>query len=131
MLEKGRGIIFRRRSALHAVGLSRFTAGRAVADRLHAHGLARRRFPGGDGTTVQLTPESAEEPIFQLADTSAESRKVWENLPLLYWVLETEKRKSAQVMVEAVDARKQRRRPAAAGAFPTSRPGHGALSHDR
>ncbi|MBN8626746.1 MAG: hypothetical protein J0M17_14785 [Planctomycetes bacterium] len=61
--------------------------------------------PAGDGTTVQLTPESAEEPIFQLADTSAESRKVWENLPLLYWMLETEKRKSAQVMVEAVDAR--------------------------
>ncbi|MGC3968070.1 MAG: vWA domain-containing protein [Pirellulales bacterium] len=104
VLEKGRGIIF---SAGPAYMPSAYR-GTALAELLPIDftrtAAGDEPSPARDGTTVRLTPDSAEEPIFQLDDTSAESRKVWENLPLLYWVLDAEKRKSAQVMVEAVDA---------------------------
>lgn len=56
-----------------------------------------------DGSAVRLAPAAAEEALFQLADTSEASRRIWQNLPPLYWFLEAEPRRSAQVMVEAVD----------------------------
>lgn len=58
-----------------------------------------------EGTTVRLSIEALEEPIFQLGDTSEESRAVWQNLPPIYWVLDVGKRKAAQSMVETAGAR--------------------------
>lgn len=105
VLEKGRGIIF----AAGPRYMPLAYRGTALAELLPIDwtrtASADDASPASDGTSVQLTPDSLEDPVFQLADTSDETRKVWENLPTLYWVLETEKRKSAQVMVETKDAR--------------------------
>jgi hypothetical protein len=62
-------------------------------------------------TTVRLTPDALEEGVFQLGDTSEESKTAWRTLAPLYWLIQTDKRKSAQVMVEAEDLKTDDGRP--------------------
>jgi hypothetical protein len=65
----------------------------------------------GTATTVRMTPDAAEEPLFQLGDTAEESRTIWQSLAPLYWIVDTDARKSAQTMIEARDRTNSDGRP--------------------
>lgn len=105
VLEKGRGVIF----AAGPRFMPMAYRGTTLAD-LFPIDWSKTSVPAADstlaqGTTVRLTQESVEEPIFQLDDTSERSKTAWSTLAPIYWILDTEKRKSAQTMLEAVDAK--------------------------
>ncbi len=54
----------------------------------------------GDGFVVQPTAEGLSDPNMQLGDTPAETAEIWRKLPPLYWLLETQKKETAEVLAE-------------------------------
>ena len=112
VLEKGRGVIF----AAGPRFMPMAYRGTALAD-LFPIDWSKTSVPAPEaalkqGTGVRLTLDAGEEPIFQLDDTSERSKQVWTTLAPIYWMLETEKRMSAQTMLEASDAKTDDGRPA-------------------
>jgi uncharacterized membrane protein len=53
-----------------------------------------------DGFTMRPTTEGLNEPNMQLGDTPAETVQIWQKLPPLYWLLETQPKESAEVLAE-------------------------------
>lgn len=105
VLEKGRGVIF----AAGPRFMPMAYRGTPLAD-LFPIDWSKTSLPSPDatlkqGTLARLTSDALEEPIFQLDDTSERSKEVWKTLAPIYWMLETEKRKSAQTMLEAADTK--------------------------
>ncbi|MCE9603988.1 MAG: VWA domain-containing protein [Planctomycetia bacterium] len=105
VLEKGRGVIF----AAGPRYMPMSYRGTVLADLLpidwNKTSLPTPESLSKKGTLARLTPEAYEEPIFQLDDTSERSKSVWTTLAPIYWMLETEKRKSAQTMLEATEGK--------------------------
>lgn len=66
--------------------------------------LAEARNPSAIGTGVapfrpELTAEGRTSPIFRFGDDEAESTKIWQSLPELYWYLEAPRKKPAAVVL--------------------------------
>jgi len=56
--------------------------------------------PIDEGFVIQPTEEGLASPNMQLGDTPAETLQIWKNLPPVYWLLEGQKRESAEVLAE-------------------------------
>lgn len=103
VLEKGRGVVFTAGPRYMPMAYR----GTVLADLLPIDwsktSLPSSESASKEGTAIRLTADATEEPIFQLDDTSERSKLVWTTLAPIYWMLETEKRKSAQTMLESSD----------------------------
>jgi uncharacterized membrane protein len=69
------------------------------------------RRPINEGFVIQPTDEGLASPNMQLGDTPAETLEIWRKLPPVYWLLESQKKESAEVLAEhptrrGVDGRK-------------------------
>ncbi len=58
------------------------------------------RKPIDDGFVIQPTEEGLASPNMQLGDTPAETAQIWKSLPPVYWLLEGQKRESAEVLAQ-------------------------------
>jgi uncharacterized membrane protein len=58
------------------------------------------RRPITDGFVIQPTDEGLASPNMQLGDSPAETLEIWRKLPSVYWLLEAQKKESAEVLAE-------------------------------
>jgi uncharacterized membrane protein len=102
VLENGRGLIFTS-GPRHIPEDYRGTPLEELMPVDWSKTVAPTESTAGVATTVRMTAEAAEEPLFQLGDTADESRTIWQSLAPIYWIVDTDARKSAQTMIEARD----------------------------
>ncbi len=100
VLQKGGGLVFIAGPSYDPIALRDTPLANLLPIDLATAVLPDPRQPIDEGFVVEPTEEGLDYPNMQLGDTRAESARIWHNLPPLYWLLEAQKKESAEVLAE-------------------------------
>jgi hypothetical protein len=100
VLQKGGGLVFNAGPSYDPTALRDTPLAKLLPIDLATATLPDPRQPIDEGFVVQPTDEGLDYPNMQLGDTRADSKRIWQNLPPLYWFVEAQPQESADVLAE-------------------------------
>ncbi|HEV2969909.1 MAG TPA: hypothetical protein VGY55_07960 [Pirellulales bacterium] len=100
VLQKGGGLVFIAGPSYDPMALRGTPLANLLPIDLATVVVPDSRQPIADGFVVQPTADGLNYPNMQLGDTPAETRQIWQTLPPVYWLLEAQKKETAEVLAE-------------------------------
>jgi hypothetical protein len=100
VLQKGGGLVFIAGPSYDPIALRDTPLAKLLPIDLATATLPDPRQPVDEGFIVEPTEEGLDYPNMQLGDTRADSKRIWRNLPQLYWLVEAQVQESADVLAE-------------------------------